>query len=93
MDRAEAARELGVPSGAAPPLVEKAFRRAARSRHPDVGGDPVAFRRATEARAVLLRPRPTEPMDRVVQLLVRYHPAVKLIEALARAIERRTSVR
>ncbi|HEU5149304.1 MAG TPA: hypothetical protein VFU19_02335 [Iamia sp.] len=93
MDRAEAARELGVPSGAAPPLVEKAFRRAARSRHPDVGGDPVAFRRATEARAVLLRPRPTEPMDRVVQLLVRYHPAVRLIEALARAIERRTSVR
>ena len=93
VDRAEAARELGVPHGAAPALVEKAFRRAARSRHPDVGGDPVAFRRATEARAVLLRPRPVDPMDRVVQVLVRYHPAVRLIEALARAIERRTTVR
>src|SRR5688500_10920823 len=69
VDRVEAARELGVPNGAAPALVEKAFRRAARSRHPDVGGDPVAFRRATEARAVLLRPRSADPLDRVVQVL------------------------
>lgn len=93
VDRSEAARELGVPAGAAPALVEKAFRRAARSRHPDVGGDAVAFRRATEARAVLLRPRPVDPMDRVVQVLVRYHPVVKLVEALARAVERRSPAR
>lgn len=93
VDRVEAARELGVPSSAAPALVEKAFRRAARSRHPDVGGDAVSFRRATEARSVLLRPRPVDPLDRVVQVLVRHHPVVKLIEALARAIERRTPVR
>jgi curved DNA-binding protein CbpA len=93
VDRVEAARELGVPSSAAPALVEKAFRRAARNRHPDVGGDPVAFRRATEARAILLRPRTADPMDRVVQVIVRYHPAVRLIEALARAIERRSPVR
>lgn len=82
-----------MPAGAAPALVEKAFRRAARSRHPDVGGDAVAFRRATEARAVLLRPRPVDPMDRVVQVLVRYHPVVKLVEALARAVERRSPAR
>ena len=88
MDRLEAARELGVPHGAAPALVEKAFRRAARSRHPDVGGDPGAFRRATEARAVLLRPRPAVPLERVVQVLVRNHPVIRFVEALARAIER-----
>lgn len=93
VDRVEAARELGVPHGAAPPLVEKAFRRAARHRHPDVGGDATSFRRATEARAVLLRPRPVDPMDRVVQLLVRHHPVVRLVEVLARAIERHTPVR
>ncbi|QYG91446.1 hypothetical protein HC251_02670 [Iamia sp. SCSIO 61187] len=90
MDRTEAARELGVPSGAAPALVEKAFRRAARSRHPDVGGDAVAFRRATEARAVLLRPRPPDPLARAVEVIVRYHPAVRAIEALIRAIDRQT---
>jgi curved DNA-binding protein CbpA len=93
VDRVEAARELGVPSSAAAPLVEKAFRRAARSRHPDVGGDPVAFRRATEARAVLLRPRQADTMDRVVQIIIRHHPVVRLVEALARVIERNTSVR
>lgn len=93
MDRAEAARELGVPRGAAPALVEKAFRRAARSRHPDVGGDPVAFRRATEARAVLLRPAPPDPMYRVAQLIVRYHPVVRIVEALVREVDRRTAPR
>lgn len=92
VDRIDAARELGVPAAAAPALVEKAFRRAARARHPDVGGDPVAFRRATEARAVLLRPRSPDAMERVVQVIVRYHPAVRLIETLARVIERRSPV-
>lgn len=79
-----------MPSGAAPPLVEKAFRRAARSRHPDVGGDAVAFRRATEARAVLLRPRSPDPVARVIEVIVRYHPAVRAIEALIRAVDRQT---
>lgn len=93
VDRIEAARELGVPSGAAPALVEKAFRRAARSRHPDVGGDALAFRRATEARAVLLRPRPPDPVVRVVEVLVRYHPVVRAIEAVLRAVDRRAATR
>lgn len=79
-----------MPSGAAPALVEKAFRRAARARHPDVGGDAVAFRRATEARAVLLRPRPPDPVARAIEVIVRYHPAVRVIEALIRAIDRQT---
>lgn len=89
MDRVEAARELGVPRGAAPALVEKAFRRAARARHPDVGGDPVAFRRATEARAVLLRPQPVDPLVlKVAEVLVRYHPVVRFAQAFVRALER-----
>ncbi len=94
MNRAEAARELGVPPSAAPALVEKAFRRAARARHPDVGGDPVAFRRATEARAVLLRPAPRpDSMDRVAAAIIRFHPVVRLVEAVVRELDRRTAPR
>ncbi len=93
MNRADAARELGVPYGAPPSLVEKAFRHAVRLRHPDVGGDAVAFRRATEARAVLLCPPPADPVTRVVEVIIRYHPAVRLVEALARVVERRAPPR
>jgi hypothetical protein len=51
---AAAARLLGVPADAGAPAVEAAFRRLARSRHPDRGGDPAAFRRLVAARAALL---------------------------------------
>ncbi|MEJ7844634.1 MAG: hypothetical protein WKF93_03240 [Acidimicrobiales bacterium] len=51
---AAAARLLGVPADAGAPAVEAAFRRLARSRHPDRGGDPAAFRRLVAARVVLL---------------------------------------
>lgn len=93
MDRWQAARELGVPPTASPVEVERAFRVAARLRHPDLGGHPLAFRRATEARDVLLRPRPSHPLERAIEVVVRYHPAVLLVEALARAVERRTAPR
>ncbi|HXH58398.1 hypothetical protein [Iamia sp.] len=93
MDRTAAARELGVPVSAPATLVEKAFRHAVRVRHPDVGGDAVSFRRATEARTILLRPTPPDPVGRVVDVIVRYHPAVRLVEALARAVDRRTAAR
>jgi hypothetical protein len=96
MDRGQAARELGVPAGAPPAVVERAYRAAALLRHPDVGGDAVAFRRATEARAVLLAPRPTDPfavLAGVVGAIVRYHPAVLVVEALVRATDRRPTVR
>ncbi|HYI62492.1 MAG TPA: hypothetical protein VEW93_11885 [Acidimicrobiales bacterium] len=89
MDRLEAARELELSAGASADDVERAFRRAARGRHPDVGGDPNAFRRAAEARAVLLRPPATDTVTRVVEVIVRYHPAVRLVAAVARAFERR----
>ncbi|MGI8937885.1 MAG: hypothetical protein ACR2JF_06685 [Iamia sp.] len=93
MNRVDAARELGVPLGAAPALVEKAFRHAVRVRHPDVGGDAAAFRRATEARAVLLCPMPTDPVTRVVEVIVRYHPAIRLLEAMVRVVERHSPPR
>lgn len=93
MNRAEAARELGVPMGAPEPLVEQAFRHAARARHPDVGGDPVAFRRATEARSILLRPESSDPVVRAVEVVVRYHPVFRLVEALVRAVDRRIGPR
>ncbi len=93
VNRVEAARELGVPAGAPVSLVERAFRHAVRVRHPDVGGDPVAFRRATEARAVLLRAVAADPMTRVVEVIVRYHPAIRLVEALVRVVERRSPPR
>jgi curved DNA-binding protein CbpA len=89
VNRAEAARELGVPPRAAPSDVERAFRREARTRHPDVGGDPRRFHRAIEARAVLLAPVQEEPFDRAVRLVVRYHPVIRLVEVLVRVADRR----
>lgn len=53
---ATAAHLLGVPADAGRPAVEAAFRRLARSRHPDRGGDPAAFRRLVAARTSLLTP-------------------------------------
>lgn len=82
-----------MPVGAPATLVEKAFRHAVRVRHPDVGGDAGSFRRATEARTILLRPAPPDPVGRVVEAIVRYHPAIRLVEALVRAVDRRTTPR
>lgn len=93
MDRLQAARELAVAPGATAEVVERAFRRAARRHHPDVGGDAPAFRRAAEARAVLLGPPPAHPVGRVVDLVVRHHPAVRLLDAVLRALDRRAGGR
>ena len=40
---------LGVPRDATAEEVRRAYRRAARAAHPDVGGDPAAFRAVTRA--------------------------------------------
>lgn len=82
-----------MPLGAPGDAVERAFRHAARLRHPDLGGDPGAFRRAAEARAVLLRPAPPDPVAWVLGVVVRYHPGVRLLEAVVRVIDRRTPPR
>lgn len=55
MDRSQAARLLGVPEGADPALVRRAYRTWARMAHPDVGGDPQHFALLVSARQVLLR--------------------------------------
>ncbi len=89
MNRVEAAGVLAVPLGAPVADVEQAFRHAARRCHPDLGGDAQAFRRATEARAVMLRPPPPDPVLRVIEMMVRYHPALRLLAAVGRVVERR----
>lgn len=63
MDPIEARRVLGVPTDAGVDEVEASFRRAARVAHPDLGGDPAAFRRLVEARAELCSQQdgPTRP--------------------------------
>lgn len=45
---------LGVPVDAPRADIERAFRRRARSEHPDVSGNPTAFAEVTEAHDVLL---------------------------------------
>ena len=40
---------LGVPRDATTEEIRRAYRRAARAAHPDVGGDPAAFRAVTRA--------------------------------------------
>jgi hypothetical protein len=49
-----------------------------------------------EARTVLLVPRAPDPFARlaeVVEVVVRYHPAVLVVEALVRVVDRRPSAR
>jgi len=70
MPRHEAAALLGVPETAAPPEVQRAYLRAARTTHPDLlpeADEPgrraaaEAFDRLTRARDALLEPRPPAP--------------------------------
>jgi curved DNA-binding protein CbpA len=70
MPRHEAAALLGVPETAAPPEVQRAYLRAARTTHPDLlpeADEPgrraaaEAFDRLTRARDVLLEPAPPAP--------------------------------
>lgn len=49
-----AAQLLGVPADADPATVRAAFREAARTHHPDVGGCPARFAALTAARDELL---------------------------------------
>ncbi|MBU1586690.1 MAG: J domain-containing protein [Actinobacteria bacterium] len=54
----EAARILGVEVGASPERVQRAFRVAARSSHPDAGGADARFIELTAARDALLAAPP-----------------------------------
>ncbi len=52
--RVETLRLLGLQPGSSHREIEKAFRKAARRLHPDVGGDPAKFRALMDARNFLL---------------------------------------
>lgn len=52
--RVAALRQLGLPPGSSDGEIEKAFRKAARRHHPDVGGDAAKFRAIVNARNLLL---------------------------------------
>jgi hypothetical protein len=47
-------RRLGVPPGAGREAVKRAFRDAARTSHPDRGGEPAAWSRLREAYEAVL---------------------------------------
>jgi hypothetical protein len=53
-ERTKALRLLGLLPGSSDDQIEKAFRRAARRLHPDVGGDAAKFRAIVDAREFLL---------------------------------------
>lgn len=55
---------LGIPAGASDEQVRHAYRRLARTDHPDAGGDAARFRRITEAYDVLSQPDRRAAYDR-----------------------------
>ena len=58
LDRAAAARLLGIPADAESSDVRRAFRLWAAVAHPDCGGSQAQFARLCAARDVMLAPRP-----------------------------------
>jgi hypothetical protein len=62
MTPAEAARILGVEFGADREAVQRAYRRLARSSHPDAGGASERFIQLTAARDALLAPPRATPL-------------------------------
>jgi len=60
--------ELDCPREADEAMVKRAYKRRARDTHPDHGGDPKAFARATQARDVLLDPERRRRYDETGQV-------------------------
>lgn len=56
---------LGVPKGAGPDEIKKAYRRLAVQKHPDKGGDPEDFKRISEAYQVLSDPEQRAMYDQL----------------------------
>lgn len=50
---------LGVPASATAGEIKRAYRRLALERHPDRGGDPIAFAHLAEAHELLIASAPT----------------------------------
>ena len=52
---------LGLPPGAPPDEIKKAYKALARKHHPDKGGDPEEFKRISKAYEEALNPPPPMP--------------------------------
>lgn len=90
MRRADAAALLGVDVDAEERVVRAAFRRAARSAHPDAGGTEARFVRLVAARETLLAAAEPPPVRVVVRtdLLWRLWRWVQRLQARRRFGER-----
>lgn len=55
---------LDLPKEATPDQIKKAYRKKAKSAHPDAGGDPEAFNALARGAAVLLDPARRDKFDR-----------------------------
>lgn len=93
MDPRQARDVLGVPPGASEADIERAFRRRARSAHPDAGGSADRFQQVRAARDALLieQRRPSarvhvhrSPWRRVRRWLLRLVPKALLPRHLRR---------
>ena len=94
VQRREALRLLGLQDPVEPSEVVSAYRRLARRHHPDLGGDPDAFRSLTVARDRLLADARSdagrsagEPAGRSV--VVRQRPGRRLLRRLRRRLGRK----
>lgn len=80
---------LQLSTTATPRDVERSFRRLARERHPDHGGDVESFRRLLQARAVLHAPGGGSPRRRPPVIVVHRGPWWRqLARALLDVVER-----
>jgi curved DNA-binding protein CbpA len=55
--------DLGVPKGASPEDIKKAYRSLARMHHPDKGGDAEKFKKVQEAYETLSDPQKRQNFD------------------------------
>jgi hypothetical protein len=91
--RREALRLLGLQDPVEPAEVLSAYRRLVRQHHPDLGGDPDAFRALTVARDLLLADGRSDaaesarPAGRSVA--VRQRPSRRLIRVVRRSLGRK----
>jgi curved DNA-binding protein CbpA len=92
--RREALRLLGLQDPVERTEVLSAYRGLVRQHHPDLGGDPDAFRCLTGARDVLLTDARTDPGDDVRMpagrsVRARQRPRRRFVRALRRRLGRK----